>query len=181
MITRSSAGCLAETNERFRFANRAGHWACRAVDGLEVVATGLAFPTAMAFGPDGKLYVANHGFLYPPGAGDIVTVDVGTPAAANPARTLTIPCHPHHSKGATGACHGRLGHPIALIHTVPMIGSLGDTPGRAARRVTVLPANQRRAEVSQTTRPLTRGLREWPDRATDVARPVAALPIGASR
>lgn len=50
--------------------------------GLEVVATGLAFPTAMAFGPDGKLYVANHGFLYPPGAGDIVMVDVGAPAAA---------------------------------------------------------------------------------------------------
>jgi glucose/arabinose dehydrogenase len=49
---------------------------------LEVVATGLTFPTAMAFGPDGRLYVANHGFLYPPGAGDIVTVDVGTLTAA---------------------------------------------------------------------------------------------------
>ena len=47
--------------------------------GWEVVATGLSFPTAMTFGPDGRLYVSNYGFGYPPGAGQIVTVDVTTP------------------------------------------------------------------------------------------------------
>lgn len=43
---------------------------------LEVVATGLNLPTAMEFGPDGTLYVSNYGFGFPPGAGEIVTVDV---------------------------------------------------------------------------------------------------------
>ncbi len=43
---------------------------------LEVVATGLTFPTGMEFGPDGTLYVSNFGFGFPPGAGQIVTVDV---------------------------------------------------------------------------------------------------------
>ena len=42
----------------------------------EVVATGLSFPTGMTFGPDGTLYVSNFGFGYPPGAGQIVTIDV---------------------------------------------------------------------------------------------------------
>ena len=43
----------------------------------EVIATGLTVPTAMTFGPDGKLYVSNIGFG--PGAlggGQIVRVDV---------------------------------------------------------------------------------------------------------
>lgn len=43
----------------------------------EVVASGLTFPTAMTFGPDGKLYVSNIGFGLPPGAGQVVRVDVG--------------------------------------------------------------------------------------------------------
>ena len=46
---------------------------------LEVVATGLVFPTGMAFGPDGTLYVSNFGFGFPPGAGQIVAVDVTAP------------------------------------------------------------------------------------------------------
>jgi hypothetical protein len=32
---------------------------------VETIASGLTFPTAMTFGPDGKLYVSNFGF--PPG------------------------------------------------------------------------------------------------------------------
>jgi hypothetical protein len=47
----------------------------------EVIATGLVFPTAMTFGDDGMLYVSNFGFGFPPGAGQIVTVDVTSPPA----------------------------------------------------------------------------------------------------
>lgn len=51
-----------------------------AADGsLETVASGLTLPTAMAFGPNGTLYVANLGFGTPPGAGQIVRVTI--PAA----------------------------------------------------------------------------------------------------
>lgn len=43
---------------------------------LTDIATGLSFPTAMTFGPDGLLYVSHKGFGFPPGAGEIVTVSV---------------------------------------------------------------------------------------------------------
>jgi len=44
---------------------------------LETIATGLSFPTAMTFGPDGALYVSNVGFGAPPiGLGQIVRVIV---------------------------------------------------------------------------------------------------------
>ena len=43
---------------------------------VETIASGLAFPTAMTFGPDGNLYVSNFGFGFPPGAGQIVKVSV---------------------------------------------------------------------------------------------------------
>jgi glucose/arabinose dehydrogenase len=48
----------------------------------EVIATGLVFPTGMTFGDDGMLYVSNFGFGFPPGAGQVVKVDVSAPPAA---------------------------------------------------------------------------------------------------
>jgi len=42
----------------------------------EIIADGLGLPTAMTFGPDGKLYVSNFGFGFPPGAGQIVRITV---------------------------------------------------------------------------------------------------------
>jgi glucose/arabinose dehydrogenase len=45
---------------------------------LETVATGLNLPTAMTFGPDGHLYVSNCGYGCPPGAGEVVRVDVAS-------------------------------------------------------------------------------------------------------
>jgi hypothetical protein len=53
-----------------------GQVACVNGDGtLNTVAGGLTFPTGMAFGPDGKLYVSNIGFGAPPGAGQIVQIN----------------------------------------------------------------------------------------------------------
>jgi hypothetical protein len=49
---------------------------------LEVMATGLVFPTGMIFGTDGMLYVSNFGFGFPAGAGQVVMIDVsGGPLA----------------------------------------------------------------------------------------------------
>jgi glucose/arabinose dehydrogenase len=43
----------------------------------DVVATGLSFPTAMTFGPDGDLYVSNKGFGQPTNtAGEIVRIEL---------------------------------------------------------------------------------------------------------
>lgn len=42
----------------------------------EVIVNGLAFPTAMTFGPDGMLYISNFGFGFAAGAGQIVRVAV---------------------------------------------------------------------------------------------------------
>jgi sugar lactone lactonase YvrE len=47
--------------------------------GLEVVATGLVLPTGMAMGADGLLYVSNYGYGFPPGAGQVVTIDLTAP------------------------------------------------------------------------------------------------------
>jgi hypothetical protein len=43
------------------------------------IASGLTFPTAMTFAPDGDaLYVSNNGFGVPvPGAGQIVRIAIG--------------------------------------------------------------------------------------------------------
>jgi hypothetical protein len=41
----------------------------------KVIASGLALPTGMTFGPDGNLYVSNWGFG-PPGMGEILKVEV---------------------------------------------------------------------------------------------------------
>jgi sugar lactone lactonase YvrE len=43
---------------------------------LETIASGLTFPTAMTFGPDGNLYVSTFGFGFGPGAGQIVRIDI---------------------------------------------------------------------------------------------------------
>jgi len=55
--------------------------------GLEVIATGLVFPSGMVMGADGKLYISNYGFGFPPGAGQVVTVDLTAPLPEQPQAT----------------------------------------------------------------------------------------------
>ncbi len=45
---------------------------------VETVVDGLTFPTGITFGPggDNRLYISNQGFGFPPGQGQIVTVDI---------------------------------------------------------------------------------------------------------
>jgi sugar lactone lactonase YvrE len=45
------------------------------------IATALSFPSAMAFGPDGNLYISNKGYGLPPGQGQIVKVVVNAEAS----------------------------------------------------------------------------------------------------
>jgi glucose/arabinose dehydrogenase len=42
----------------------------------QLIAFDFDFPTAMTFGPDGALYVANRGFGFPAGFGEIVRIGV---------------------------------------------------------------------------------------------------------
>lgn len=49
-----------------------------------VIATGLSFPTAITFGPDGALYVSNLGFGGPvPGLGQILKITIPSQAAGH--------------------------------------------------------------------------------------------------
>jgi hypothetical protein len=43
---------------------------------VDTVLTGLSFPSAMIFGPDGKLYVSNLGYAAPPGVGEIWQIEL---------------------------------------------------------------------------------------------------------
>ena len=49
---------------------------------MQMVASGLTTPTAMTFGPDGKIYVSNHGFSFQPGQGQVVRIDTNVNACS---------------------------------------------------------------------------------------------------
>ena len=81
--------------------------------GLVPVATGLMFPTAMTFGPDGKIYVSNFGFGGKPGDGQIVRVDPAQPASA-PAAPAPAPAASQMPKALPSTGGPALGPAILL-------------------------------------------------------------------
>ena len=60
----------------------------------DVVADSLFFPTGMTMGPDGALYVSNKGFGMPPGAGEILRIQVSKNDHDN-----DDDGHGHHGRG----------------------------------------------------------------------------------
>jgi hypothetical protein len=67
------------TNPGFPMPSEAGSGTIMRVNRSGVrdtVLTGLSFPSAMIFGPDGKLYVSNLGYAVPPGVGEILQIDL---------------------------------------------------------------------------------------------------------
>jgi hypothetical protein len=113
----------------------------------DIVASGLNFPTAMTFGPDGALYVSNNGFGVPvPGAGQIVRIAVpgaaapvvtasasGTSAAFTVSFPSTAPGQGEVYFGSGPGCSGLVEvatqdlHPGTTNHTVRVTGN--DLPG----------------------------------------------------
>jgi glucose/arabinose dehydrogenase len=67
---------------------------------MSVVHTGLNYPTKMAWGPDGSIYVSNNATFLPPGSGEIVRVSPtgaaapSAPAPATPSSTVGTPAQP---------------------------------------------------------------------------------------
>jgi hypothetical protein len=99
---------------------------------LTTIATGLVFPTAMTFGPDGALYVSNFGFGVPalPGLelGQVVRIDVPPSASGDSAtamaavfaapRAATQDSAPLTLPPPTGGSHG---HTVGVhVHHVPV-------------------------------------------------------------
>lgn len=67
------------TNPGFPMPSQAGSGTIVRVNrsgGVDTVLTGLSFPSAMIFGPDGKLYVSNLGYAAPPGVGEIWQIEL---------------------------------------------------------------------------------------------------------
>ena len=87
--------------------------------GLEQMATGLNFPTKMAFGPDGALYVSNNAVSQPPKTGEIVKLTLpatGTPVTAAPAAQPSPAAKP---AGAPAPAAAPAAKPAAQPATAP--------------------------------------------------------------
>jgi hypothetical protein len=68
---------------------------------LTDVATGLAFPTAMTFGPDGALYVSNQGFGFP--TGEVLRIDLGRQDSPNGSAGFTFEAGPRGGASSVSA------------------------------------------------------------------------------
>jgi plastocyanin/sugar lactone lactonase YvrE len=71
--------------ERLRYVPSGGEVRRVNADGsTTAIVSGLMFPTAMTFGPDGALYVTNYGNESNDGQGQVLRVALGTQSAAGP-------------------------------------------------------------------------------------------------
>jgi hypothetical protein len=90
---------------------------------LTTIASGLVFPTAMTFGPDGALYVSNFGFGVPfRGAGQVVRIDVPNddPGMAAAIRADDGPAFRPPQQGSAAAA----GEPLVAAAAAPPVGAV---------------------------------------------------------
>jgi hypothetical protein len=88
--------------------------------GLEQMVTGLNYPTKMAFGPDGALYVSNNAVVHTPKTGEILKLTLpatGTPVTAAPAAQPSPAAKPAAPAQAPAAKPAAVPSPAALPRT----------------------------------------------------------------
>ncbi len=92
---------------------------------IDTVTMGLTFPTALAIGPDGYLYISNFGFGFPPGMGEIVKVKISRGAHAENEGNGDDNGQGDDEHGKNGDQHGKMGHQGG-----DKPRGLGDHPGK---------------------------------------------------
>jgi len=96
--------------------------------GAQIVASGLNFPTKMAFGPDGALYISNNASNVPPKSGEIVKLTLpaqGTPVTPPPAAQASPVAKP------TEAPKPSLPAPAGTLPPAPSPGAKPAAPAQA--------------------------------------------------
>jgi glucose/arabinose dehydrogenase len=128
---------------------------------LSDIATGLAFPTSMTFGPDGALYVSNEGFGFP--TGEILRIDLGSPANA-----ADVPVLMAAPSGGLGIAPAATPETFARdLEMHPWVGV--DSPTRLATIITNVARIRTAARVPATAWLLPRG---WEPLSGDAASPL---------
>jgi hypothetical protein len=90
--------------------------------GVEQVAAGLNFPTKMAFGPDGALYVSNNAVGQPPKSGEVLKLTLpatGTPVTLAPAAQASPAAKPAGAPAAPAPAAKPAASPAAAPAQAP--------------------------------------------------------------
>jgi hypothetical protein len=89
---------------------------------VEQVAAGLNFPTKMAFGPDGALYVSNNAVGQPPKSGEVLKLTLpatGTPVTLAPAAQASPAAKPAGAPAAPAPAAKPAASPAAAPAQAP--------------------------------------------------------------
>jgi glucose/arabinose dehydrogenase len=105
--------------------------------GTEVVADGLNFPTKLAFGPDGALYVTNNASDVPPGRGEVLKMAVPAAGAApirvrGPAAAQPQPTAAPASQPRPAASPAASPAPAQMPRGLPRTGAAGSLHAASA-------------------------------------------------